>query len=194
MEIPSSHAGVVKELKVKVGDKVSKGIADRGARGAAAPLPRRRAGRRPASAPTAPAAAAGAGSRAPPPHRRAHAADRRAAAARAGRANGALPHASPSIRKFARELGVPLEEVKGTGPKGRITQEDVQGFVKARDGRRRAAPRRAAAKAPAAAAAARRCGLLPWPQVDFTKFGADRAQGRCRASRRSAAPTCTATG
>ena len=43
---------------------------------------------------------------------------------------GNLPHASPSVRKFARELGVPLEEVKGTGPKGRITQEDVQAFTK----------------------------------------------------------------
>ena len=65
-----------------------------------------------------------------------------------------LPHASPSVRKFARELGVPLDEVKGSGPKGRITQEDVQAFVKGGDGRRRAAPRRGGQGAGAAAAAA----------------------------------------
>jgi pyruvate dehydrogenase E2 component (dihydrolipoamide acetyltransferase) len=85
----------------------------------------------------------------------------------------ALPHASPTIRKLARELGVPLEEVKGSGPKGRITQEDVQGFVK---GVMSGAvqTRAQAAKAPAAAPAGAGGGipgLLAWPQVDFTKFG-----------------------
>jgi pyruvate dehydrogenase E2 component (dihydrolipoamide acetyltransferase) len=82
--------------------------------------------------------------------------------------SGSLPHASPSVRRIARELGVPLEEVKGSGPKGRITQEDVQGFVKgvmSGDTRTRAA----SGKAPAAGGALP--GLLPWPQVDFTKFG-----------------------
>jgi len=81
--------------------------------------------------------------------------------------SGSLPHASPSVRRFARELGVPLDEVKGSGPKGRITQEDVHGFVKgvmSGDTRTKAA----AGKAPAAGALP---GLLPWPQVDFTKFG-----------------------
>ena len=86
-------------------------------------------------------------------------------------AKGALPHASPSIRRFARELGVPLAEVKGSGPKGRITQADIQGFVKgvmAGDAKTEAQK----AKAPAAAAGGGAFpGLLPWPQVDFTKFG-----------------------
>jgi pyruvate dehydrogenase E2 component (dihydrolipoamide acetyltransferase) len=85
---------------------------------------------------------------------------------------GNLPHASPTIRKLARELGVPLEEVKGSGPKGRITMDDVNGFVKgvmAGSVQTKAQ----AAKAPAAGAAAGGAfpGLLPWPQVDFTKFG-----------------------
>jgi len=86
---------------------------------------------------------------------------------------GALAHASPSVRKFARELGVPLAEVKGSGPKGRITQDDVQGFVKGVMG---GAVQTAAQKAKAPAASAAGAGgafpgLLPWPQVDFTKFG-----------------------
>ena len=83
---------------------------------------------------------------------------------------GALPHASPSIRRLARELGVPLAEVKGTGPKGRITQADVQGFVKGvMAGEVQTALQKA--KAPAAAAGGAFPGLLPWPQVDYAKFG-----------------------
>jgi pyruvate dehydrogenase E2 component (dihydrolipoamide acetyltransferase) len=80
----------------------------------------------------------------------------------------AKPHASPSIRKFARELGVDLARVQGSGPKGRILQEDVQAFVKG-------VVAGAAPSAPAAARAAARAGLpfdLPaWPEVDFAKFG-----------------------
>ena len=84
--------------------------------------------------------------------------------------SGKLPHASPSVRKFARELGVPLEEVKGSGPKGRITQEDVQSFTKAvMSGA--ASTKAAAAKAPAGGGGGEALGLLPWPKVDFTKFG-----------------------
>jgi pyruvate dehydrogenase E2 component (dihydrolipoamide acetyltransferase) len=128
MEIPSSAAGVLKELKVKIGDKVNIGdlLAVLEGAAAAAAQPRRRTG-------TAPAAAAAA---APPPPRH----PRRPAGRTAPRLHcpphdpaprtGNLPHASPSVRKFARELGVPLEEVKGTGPKGRITQDDVQAFTK----------------------------------------------------------------
>ena len=84
-----------------------------------------------------------------------------------------LPHASPSIRRLARELGVPLTEVKGSGPKGRITQADVQGFVKAvmaGDAQTTAQKAKAPAAAPAAAGGAFP-GLLPWPNVDFAKFG-----------------------
>jgi pyruvate dehydrogenase E2 component (dihydrolipoamide acetyltransferase) len=87
--------------------------------------------------------------------------------------SSALPHASPSIRRLARELGVPLAEVKGSGPKGRITQTDVQGFVKAvmaGDAHTTAQKAKAPAAAPAAAGGAFP-GLLPWPNVDFTKFG-----------------------
>ena len=89
----------------------------------------------------------------------------------------ALPHASPSIRHLARDLGVPLAEVAGSGPKGRITQIDVQGFVKGvMAGAVTTAAQRVAqtAKAPAPAAAGGGeafPGLLPWPKVDFAKFG-----------------------
>jgi len=78
---------------------------------------------------------------------------------------GVKPHASPSVRKFARELGVDLALVRGSGPKGRITVDDVRGFVKGvmAGGARPAAP--------AAVAAGAGLGVLPWPQVDFAKFG-----------------------
>jgi len=80
-----------------------------------------------------------------------------------------VPHASPSVRKFARELGVPLQEVKGTGTKGRITQEDVQSFT--RSVMAGAVQTQAqAAKAPAGGGGSE-LGLIPWPKVDFTKFG-----------------------
>lgn len=162
MEIPSSSAGQVKELKVKVGDTVNIGdlIAIVEGQGAAAPQPAA-APPAPAQAPApAPAPAAPQDRTIPtaalPPHEPAAPA-------------GTLPHASPSVRKFARELGVPLEEVKGTGPKGRITQEDVQAFTKqVMAGERRTGA--AGGKAPAGGGEA--LGLLPWPQVDFAKFGA----------------------
>ena len=84
-----------------------------------------------------------------------------------------LPHASPSVRKFARELGVPLDEVKGSGLKGRITESDIQGFTKSVMAGT-AQTKAQAAKAPAAAAGGgdgAGLGLIPWPKVDFTKFG-----------------------
>jgi len=85
----------------------------------------------------------------------------------------ALPHASPSIRRLARDLGVPLAEVAGSGPKGRIRQEDVQGFVKSvMAGAVQTAAQKAKAPAPAAAGSGEAFpGLLPWPKVDFAKFG-----------------------
>jgi pyruvate dehydrogenase E2 component (dihydrolipoamide acetyltransferase) len=167
MEIPSSHAGVVKDVKVKVGDKVRKGslvAVVEAAGGAAAPAP----AAAPAQAAPAPQAAVAAS---PAP-----AADKQSPTAalpphEPSAPKGDLPHASPTIRKLARELGVPLEEVKGSGPKGRITQDDVNAFVKgvmAGSVQTKAQ----SAKAPAAAAAGGAFpGLLPWPQVDFTKFG-----------------------
>jgi len=83
-----------------------------------------------------------------------------------------LPHASPSVRRLARELGVPLGEVKGSGPKGRITPSDVQAFVKAvMSGAQQTAAQTAAQKVAGAASGSAMPGLLPWPQVDFSKFG-----------------------
>jgi pyruvate dehydrogenase E2 component (dihydrolipoamide acetyltransferase) len=174
MEIPSSSAGVLKELKVKVGDTVNIGdliAVLEGTGGGAAPAPAPAASE-PAPAASAPApatatasapAAAPATALAPAP----------AAHNPTVAPSGSLPHASPSVRKFARELGVPLDEVKGTGPKGRITQEDIQGFTRAvMSGQ--TTTRAVSAKAPAAASGGgdgAALGLIPWPKVDFAKFG-----------------------
>ena len=169
MEIPSPAAGVIKELKVKIGDTVN--IGDlvallEGAAAAAAPAPVAAAALAPvpvaaSAAPAAPAAApaAAVASVAVPAHQ-------------PGTPAAGLPHASPSVRKFARELGVPLDEVRGTGPKGRITQDDIQGFTKAVMGGA-TQTKVQAAKAPAVSGGGSGVGLdlLPWPKVDFAKFG-----------------------
>jgi pyruvate dehydrogenase E2 component (dihydrolipoamide acetyltransferase) len=167
MEIPSSHAGVLKELKVKVGDTVNIGellAILEGAAGAAAPAPATTApAAAPAAAPVAAAVAAPA------------AATASVEAAPAHNPTGTpalgLPHASPSVRKFARELGVPLEEVQGKGPKGRITLDDVQGFTKSVMAGA-VQTKAQAAKAPASTGGGgSELGLIPWPKVDFAKFG-----------------------
>ncbi len=162
MEIPSSAAGVVKELKVALGDKINQGSliavlegvsAAPAAVVAAAPV----AAPAPAAVPAAVASPAVA-SAALPAHMPTVA------------PSATLPHASPSIRKLARELGVPLAEVKGSGPKSRITVEDLQGFVKrVMAGQVQTAAQKAAA--PAAEQGGGIPGLLPWPKVDFAKFG-----------------------
>ena len=165
MEIPSSHAGVLKELKVKVGDKVN--IGDllailEGAVSAAAPV----AAAAVVAAPTAATASAVA---APTAMAAAVAAVAAPAHAPGGTTLG-LPHASPSVRKFARELGVPLEELKGSGHKGRITQADVQTFTKSvMAGATQTKAQ--AAKGGAAGGDGAALGLIPWPKVDFAKFG-----------------------
>ena len=83
-----------------------------------------------------------------------------------------LPHASPSVRKFARELGVPLAEVKGSGAKGRITQEDVQAFTKAvMAGTQRTQAQGSQAPAGGGVIGGGELNLIPWPKVDFAKFG-----------------------
>lgn len=174
MEIPSPTAGVLKELKVKVGDKLNIGDLLALMEGTAAPAP--------APAPASPVAAAAktAPAAAPAPSDTAPVAGAAVVPVPAhdptAAPQGGLPHASPSVRKFARELGVPLAELKGTGPKGRITQHDVQGFTKAvMAGEVRTQAQ--VAKAPAAASAGGGNGggagldLLPWPKVDFSKFG-----------------------
>jgi len=148
MEIPCSDAGVVKEMRVKLGDKVKQGsvivlVETAAATGLAVPTP-------PANLAVVPPVTA-------------------ATPAKPSPADGTLPHASPSVRKFARELGVPLHEVKGSGPKGRISQEDVQAFsraVMAGDTRTQAQ----SSKAPTGEGGAG-LGLIPWPKVDFAKFG-----------------------
>jgi pyruvate dehydrogenase E2 component (dihydrolipoamide acetyltransferase) len=170
MEIPSSHAGVVSDVKVKVGDKVAKGslvaVVQASGGASAVPVAAAAAAAAPAAAvASAPAAAVAAAEKSVP--------TAGLAVHEPGAPKGALPHASPTIRKLARELGVPLDEVKGSGPKGRILQADVQGFVK---GVMAGATqtRAQAARTPAAAAATGGTfpGLLAWPNVDFSKFGA----------------------
>ncbi len=162
MDVPSPSAGTVKEIKVKLGDKVSEGsvILTLDA-GAAAPTAASTNDSAAASS-----AAAAAPEKAPPPARS-------SAGEGASAPKGSAPvdsesfrnaHASPSVRAFARELGVDLSRVEGTGPKGRILQEDVQKFVKQAMSGASAAPSTAAAGGAA-------LGLLPWPQIDFSKFG-----------------------
>ena len=169
MEIPSSHAGVVKELKVKLGDKVTEGSlilmleASDAAAASAAPAA---APALAASAPVPAAPAAPAVAPAPAPARAAAPASVAPAAPAAAAViagNGQRPHASPSVRKFARELGVDLSRVNGTGPKGRILLEDVQGFVKG--------VMSGSTAAPAGAGGGMGMSLLPWPSLDFSKFG-----------------------
>jgi pyruvate dehydrogenase E2 component (dihydrolipoamide acetyltransferase) len=94
-------------------------------------------------------------------------------------AGGHKAHASPSIRRFARELGVDVAQVKGSGPKGRIVREDVQAYVKG------ALAKSAAAPAPAGGVGG--IDLLPWPQVDFAKFGPVEAKPLARIKKLSGA-------
>jgi pyruvate dehydrogenase E2 component (dihydrolipoamide acetyltransferase) len=175
MEIPSSAAGVLKDLKVKLGDVINigdllavlEGSAQASAPAAVSPAPA------PAAASPAPAAPAPAAAAAAPVVASASVAVKAPAHEPTVAPTGKLPHASPSVRKFARELGVPLAEVKGAGPKGRITLTDVQAFTQSvMDGSTRTQAQ--VSKAPAAAAsggAGIGIDLLPWPKVDFAKFG-----------------------
>ena len=155
MEVPAPFAGVVKALKIAVGDKVKTGslIMEFEVAGAA---PAASVAAAPAAAP-APAKAAPAAAPASAP----------VAASKAEEkgefvASEAYVHATPAIRRLAREFGVNLANVKGSGRKGRIQKEDVQNYVKEMLKR--------AASAPAAGSGAG-LGVLPWPKVDFAKFG-----------------------
>ncbi|WP_406611972.1 dihydrolipoyllysine-residue acetyltransferase [Alcaligenes aquatilis] len=182
MEVPSSHAGVVTAIKVKLGDKVSQGsdILELTVQGAAAAPAKAEA------APAAPAAAAApaasssvvVGAGAPAPER----VSPTAAFAQAEGSLRNLPHASPSVRKFARELGVDLAKVHGSGDKGRITADDVRGFVKQ-------VMAGGAAPVIAAGTAAQVGGLdvLAWPKVDFAKFGPVETQALSRIKKISGA-------
>jgi pyruvate dehydrogenase E2 component (dihydrolipoamide acetyltransferase) len=159
MEVPASAAGVIREVLVKVGDRVSQGtilarLAAPAATAATAPPPAPSAAPTPSSAPGLAAIVAPA----PPSHN--------GSTNGTSNAAGAPLHASPAIRRFARELGVNLFGVAGSGPNGRVTREDVQGYIK----RALAAPA-PAAPAPPSAPAGGGLQLLPWPKIDFAKFG-----------------------
>ncbi len=181
MEIPSSHAGVVQALRVQLGDQVSEGsvvlVLEAAGAGSAvvadlAPnVPPAQAEQALAAIKTEVLAAAAVPVAAP--------VAAPAAAVPAHNPTAAptigLAHASPSVRKFARELGVPLTEVHGSGRKGRITQEDVQAFTQSvMAGAVQTAAQQAVQPKTAAAGSGAGAGLdlLPWPKVDFAKFGA----------------------
>ena len=153
MEVPAPFAGTVKEIKISTGDKVKTGslimvFEVEGAAPAAAPAQ--------AAAPAPAAAPAQAAKPAAAPAAKAEGKSEFAE-------NDAYVHATPLIRRLAREFGVNLAKVKGTGRTGRILREDVQAYVKEAVKR--------AESAPAAAAGGGIPGMLPWPKVDFSKFG-----------------------
>jgi pyruvate dehydrogenase E2 component (dihydrolipoamide acetyltransferase) len=167
MEVPAQAAGVISEVLVKIGDRVSQGtvLARIGAPASASVV----AGA-PAVPPPPPPAAPTGTAPASPPALAAIVAP--APPAKNGSSNGASSgvaagplHASPAIRRFARELGVNLSGVAGSGPNGRITRDDVQHYVK------NALANPAAAPAPTPAASGAGLQLLPWPNIDFEKFG-----------------------
>ena len=181
MEIPSSHAGVVSEIKVKLGDTVNIGdvivvIEGVGAAPAASAAPAAPAAVSAPVASLAPAMATAAVSASAAPAHNPNVAP-----------TGALPHASPSVRKFARELGVPLVEVKGSGIKGRITEDDIKGFTKSvMSGAIQTLATAAVAKSSGGNEGAG-LGLIPWPKVDFAKFGAVERQDMSRIKKISGA-------
>ncbi len=187
MDVPAPLAGVVEGVRIGVGDRVSEGTVilslktvatgpEPASRASPPPPPgsieraEPRSAAEPAPGPAVPAPAT--------PQRNDAASDAAPAPVDAEGFRGA--HASPSVRKFARELGVDLARVSGSGPKARILQEDVQQFVK----------RSLAAPAPAPAAAASGAGelkLLPWPKVDFAKYGTVEAKPLARIKKISGA-------
>jgi pyruvate dehydrogenase E2 component (dihydrolipoamide acetyltransferase) len=166
MDVPAPFDGVVKEVKIKVGDKVSEGdliaLVEAGAAAAQAAVAA------PAQTAAAPAAPAAKPAPVAPPV---------AAAPAAPVAPSGSAHASPSIRRFARELGVDLSKVRGSGEKGRVTKDDVQNFVK----------QSLAGGGAAATGGGALPGLLPWPEVDFAKFGAVEAKPLSRIKKISGA-------
>ena len=177
LDVPSSHAGVVKEIKVAVGDKISEGsvvVLLEAAAADAAPAPKAESA--PAPAPAAPAAEAAPATAPATPAVE----EKPAATPAAPTASAAAPayptealskttYASPSVRQFARELDVNLDNVKGTGDKGRINHDDVRAYIKAVMNGAAACPTPNVAQSSASLGGG--LDLLPWPQIDFTKFG-----------------------
>jgi len=175
MDVPSSHSGLVKEVKVKVGDSISEGaiviVLEESGAVAAAPPPAQAAPA--ASAPPIPAPKVEPPIvRAPvPPPVNNTPVD----------VDPTASHASPSVRKFARELGVTIHHVTGSGPKGRITQEDVQAFIKA------AMTGGAGSGSNVSGGSLGGLNLIPWPKVDFSKFGETERQPLNRIKKLTAA-------
>jgi len=166
MEIPSSHAGVVKELKIKLGDKVAEGsivlMLEASANTSAPAIASTPAPATASVTTPAPTSIAVAPEVKPAPVSLPASVD---APVQHGKS-----HASPSIRKFARELGVDLAQVQGSGPKGRVVLEDVQGFIKGvmRSG--------VSASPVTSGVSGGGMSLLPWPSLDFSKFGSTELQ------------------
>ncbi len=176
MDVPSSHAGVVKEVKVKVGDAISEGdvvilLTESGASASTTAAPATKAVATPSSAPAPTSAPSTSSTNAPVAAPRVEASP----------AAGGISHASPSVRKYARELGVDVIKVNGSGPKGRITQEDVQAYVK------NIMTGQAASPAGAPVSAGGGLNLLPWPKIDFSKFGETETKPLSRIQKLSAA-------
>jgi pyruvate dehydrogenase E2 component (dihydrolipoamide acetyltransferase) len=174
MEIPSSQGGVVKELKVKVGDKVAEGsllLLLEAFDNAAAPTEQPVT---PASPPPKPEPSATVSTpekisaAAPSGSAEAGPAERQGTPAsvpqNSEESGSAKPHASPSVRKFARELGVDLTRIRGSGPKGRIVHDDIRNHVKA--------AMSGTSTTPASRSGGAGLDLLPWPSLDFSRFGA----------------------
>ena len=181
MEIPSSAAGVLKELKVKIGDKVNIGDLLAVLSGSTQPQsissasvqPQNQASQSNSTAQASVSSGAHNTSVAPsasavstvqlPSHQPSNVLT----------ADTKIPHASPSVRKFARELAVPLEELKGSGPKGRITYEDVQSFTRSvmQGTVSTKAQQSNGGSSQVGSGSGAALGLLPWPVVDFAKFG-----------------------
>ncbi|MDE1982170.1 MAG: dihydrolipoyllysine-residue acetyltransferase [Betaproteobacteria bacterium] len=184
MEVPAPAGGVVKEVLVKLGDRVSEGspliLLEGAAADAPAPAPVIEAAPVPAPAPASAPAPVPAAAAAPAaaPARTVAAESAPAATSPVDQEQFLKAHASPSVRLFARELGVDLSKVKGSGPKGRVLREDVQGYVK---------NMLQAGSQGAGGAMGAGLGLLPWPQVDFSKFGPIEVQPLSRIKKLSGA-------
>ena len=179
MDIPSTFSGVVKELKVKLGDKVSEGslllILEEGGVQDSTPQTASPSAPAPAPIPSAPAPKAVDLTIVPPTPTKA------TAPVVQEISPTTASHASPSVRKYARELGADITKVKGTGPKGRITQEDVQQYIKGILSGSTVAP------VASGSAAGNGLQLLPWPKIDFKKFGEIQTRPLSRIQKISAA-------
>ena len=172
MDVPSPVAGIVKEVLVQVGKTVSEGDVVVVIQGGTAPAAQPTKSLASSAPPATPAAEIKAPTPTTPSATRADAVPS---------SGSGISHASPSVRKYARELGVDVTKVTGTGPKGRVTQDDVQGYVK------NIMTGQAASPAGSQVQAGGGLNLLPWPKVDFTKFGETEAVPLSRIKKLSAA-------